>query len=97
MYLRSLMEKNKKTLIININNPERPTIGTPVSVNGKWFQNVQDVVYQGRKMDFTLISSTELQFIVPADLTKGGLLEITTNGGTISKNLDISYNILILK
>ncbi len=70
-------------------NPERPTIGTPVSVNGKWFQNVQDVVYQGRKMDFTLISSTELQFIVPADLTKGGLLEITTNGGTISKNLDI--------
>lgn len=70
-------------------NPERPTVGMPVTVNGEWFYNVLDVVYQGESMEFTVVSPEQLVFTVPAELTQGGELEIITAGGTISKNLDI--------
>lgn len=70
-------------------NPERPTIGTPVTINGKWFYNVIDVVYQGESMEFTIVSSEQLIFTIPIDLTQGGELEIITEGGSITKQLDI--------
>ncbi|WP_147676108.1 carbohydrate binding domain-containing protein [Algibacter pacificus] len=74
---------------INKFNPERPTVGTPVTVNGKWFNNILDVIYQGESMNFEIISSTQLSFTVPTNLTQGGELEIITKGGSAIKQLDI--------
>ena len=48
-----------------------------------------DVVYQGESMDFEVTSSEQLVFSIPAELTQGGALEIITEGGTVSENLDI--------
>lgn len=70
-------------------NPERPTVGTQVAVNGEWFYNVLDVVYQGESMDFNVVSSEQIMFTIPLDLTQGGELEIITEGGSINKQLDI--------
>ena len=70
-------------------NPERPTVGAPVEVNGEWFYNVLEVIYQGESMDFSVVSSEQLIFTIPVDLKQGGELEIITEGGSVVKNLDI--------
>lgn len=71
--------------------PERPTIGTSVTVNGDWFFDVQSVTFDGESVSFTEISSSQLSFIVPEDAESGADVTIETVAGIIEvpKFMDI--------
>ena len=59
-------------------DPERPTVGTSVVVNGEWFFDVKSVTFGGVPVEFTEISSTQLSFMVPEDASEGADVVIET-------------------
>ncbi|WP_366182883.1 IPT/TIG domain-containing protein [Flavobacterium ovatum] len=77
--------------------PSIPKVGTMVTVNGSWFFNISSVKFAGAPVTFTRVSSTSLTFIVPANATAGGDVEITTPGGTVKRFLDIDQGFDVVK
>ncbi|AWG23235.1 hypothetical protein FFWV33_17730 [Flavobacterium faecale] len=77
--------------------PIIPKVGTTVTVNGSWFFNISSVKFAGAAVTFTRISSTSLTFVVPANATSGGDVEITTPGGTVKRFLDIDQGFDVVK
>ena len=65
----------------NAFDPERPEIGTPVTVTGSWFYDVESVTFGGQETEFEVLSSTELSFIVPEDASGGGDVIIESQAG----------------
>ena len=80
--------------------PERPTVGTSVTVHGQGFYDVEGVTFDGENVDFTEISSTELSFIVPEDATSGGDVIIETVAGVMEEpsfmDIYLGYDVYLI-
>lgn len=80
-------------------DPERPAIGTPVTVTGTWFYDVESVTFGGQEVEFEVLSSTELSFIVPEDASGGADVIIESQvGPSEPKFMDIylGFDVLLI-
>lgn len=80
-------------------SPERPTIGTPVIVSGEWFFDVTSVTFKGIEMNFDVLSSTEISFVVPEDATSGGdvvIESIVEASDPIFMDIYLGFDVLLI-
>ena len=78
--------------VINANNeyePAKAVGGETLTVFGDWFINVTDVSVDGESLNFTVVSENELNFIFPEGKIESTELVITTEGGTVERELPI--------
>lgn len=80
--------------VIKAFNPERPKAGESTIIQGEWFQNLQDVTFDGSSVEFEQLSSTEIYVAIPEGATPADIV-VTTGAGNISAALDvdIGYNV----
>jgi hypothetical protein len=83
--------------IVGSFDPERPKVGTTVSVKGDWFYNIVSVTFGGEAVEYTRVSSKLITFLVPATAITGANVVVTTAGGSGTKFMDIDLGFQVVK
>ncbi|MCG8603560.1 IPT/TIG domain-containing protein, partial [bacterium] len=92
-YLHNYMEledqQSGSTPIVAAFNPASGIVGDNVTITGQNFSGTTVVEFAGESSDFTFISDTELQAVVPVGATTGKI-RVTTNEGVGESPLDFT-------